>query len=186
MKQQAETPDRAARRHGAFTLLEVMAAVAILGIWYVIIAEGSVQGLRAEGTNRRILEASLIADSRLADIEAGLLDGSAPAPSESSSEQDGFEVSVKVVKFSKGAGRPGKRDEEESRSGLAGLGPLISEEIPGAANHLRQVYVDVSWQEGNQRRAVRRITFAFDAQKAAESFWGDDANALPEADGDEP
>ena len=34
-----------------FTLLEVLAAVAILGIWFTVLANVAIQGLRAEGEN---------------------------------------------------------------------------------------------------------------------------------------
>ena len=50
-----------------FTLLEVLAAVAILGIWFVVLASVGIQGLRAEGTNERRIRASLLADTILSE-----------------------------------------------------------------------------------------------------------------------
>ena len=60
------------RRDGGFTLLEVMAAVAILAIAYISLGSGGMQGLQHEGEARRKLQASLLADSVLSEIEAGI------------------------------------------------------------------------------------------------------------------
>ena len=39
-------------------------------IWYIVIASLAIQGLRAEGKSQRLLEASLIADEVVADLES--------------------------------------------------------------------------------------------------------------------
>ncbi len=60
---------KVSRSTPAFTLLEVLAAVAILGIVYVVLADVAMQGLFAEGRAKRRLEASLKADLHLSELE---------------------------------------------------------------------------------------------------------------------
>ena len=61
-------PSRARRGHAGFTLIEVLAAVALLGILYSVLARVAIEGLRAEGESERRLEASLLADERLSAV----------------------------------------------------------------------------------------------------------------------
>ena len=58
---------RSGRRLQAFTMLEVLAAVSVLAIVYLVLANVAIEGLRAEGESMRRLEASLIADELLSD-----------------------------------------------------------------------------------------------------------------------
>ena len=53
-----------------FTLLEVLGAVAVLGIWYFVLATIATDGLLKEGQSLRKLRAGLIADRMLAELEA--------------------------------------------------------------------------------------------------------------------
>jgi prepilin-type N-terminal cleavage/methylation domain-containing protein len=64
-----------------FTLLEVLAAVAILSIWFIVIAGTSVQGLRAEGESRRRLEAGQMADRILSATHRRRAPPLPPSPS---------------------------------------------------------------------------------------------------------
>ena len=79
-----------------FTLLEVLAAVAILGIWYMVIAGLAMQGLRSEGESRRLLEASLVADAAIADLEGSVADGTPPPIEVTEEEKDDFLVITEV------------------------------------------------------------------------------------------
>ena len=58
-----------------FTLIEVVGAVAIVGIWFLVLSTSAFNGLSAESRVQRLLEASLIADEALADGEAQALLG---------------------------------------------------------------------------------------------------------------
>jgi prepilin-type N-terminal cleavage/methylation domain-containing protein len=58
-----------------FTLIEVVGAVAIVGIWFLILSTAAFNGIAAESRSQRRLEASLIADEVLADAEAQMLLG---------------------------------------------------------------------------------------------------------------
>ena len=56
-----KTPEsRTARSTRGLTLLEVLAAVALLGIWFVALASMNLHSLRAEGTAMRRIEAGLL------------------------------------------------------------------------------------------------------------------------------
>ena len=56
-----------AERQSGFTLLEVMAAVLVLGLLYTVLASAAMRGLRSEGTDRRRADAEMIADRELTD-----------------------------------------------------------------------------------------------------------------------
>ncbi len=74
------------RTDGGFTLLEVLAAVAILGMLFSVLAGVAVTGLRAEGINLRRIRASLVADNLLSELEAQMLAGVYPEESSEQSE----------------------------------------------------------------------------------------------------
>jgi len=75
----AET-QRLKRTHTGFTMVEVVAAVAILGIWFTLLVTLVSDGVASETTSHIRLEASLLADEVLADAEATLLSGGAISP----------------------------------------------------------------------------------------------------------
>ncbi len=83
----------------AFTMLEVLAAVSVLAIVYLVLASAAIEGLRAEGESLRRLEASLIADELLSDIEAQLNLALAMPESSEEIERDEFLVRIDVRPF---------------------------------------------------------------------------------------
>ena len=80
------------KSRAAFTLLEVLAAAAVVGAAFTVLAQINIQGLRAEGTAMRRLEASLLADRVLSDMEAQLMMGVAPQVGRDEREMEGFWV----------------------------------------------------------------------------------------------
>ena len=89
----------AMRITGGFTLLEVLGAVMILAIWLVVILSSGSTGIFFESRSLQRLEAAAIADQRLAELEAGGLDGSVPDMTEEVSEEGPFTVTVMVRPF---------------------------------------------------------------------------------------
>ncbi len=57
------------------TLIEVMGAVMIVGIWFLVLSTSAIRGVVAEGNAQQLLEASLVADEALADAETQALLG---------------------------------------------------------------------------------------------------------------
>jgi prepilin-type N-terminal cleavage/methylation domain-containing protein len=153
-------------RSRGFTLLEVMAAVAILGIVFSVLAETAIQGLRAEGRSARRMEASLLADQRLIDLEIELDAGTPPEEGRQESEEDDYFVVVEVRPFQ----LPQPPNPE------AAVNPAGDEPISEGLQSLREIRITVSWLEGQSEMSVSRTTYGYDA----EAF----ASALPVAGGD--
>jgi prepilin-type N-terminal cleavage/methylation domain-containing protein len=83
-----------------FTLLEVLAAVVVLGLAYVALGSSGIQGLQHEGEARRRLGASLLADAALGDIEANVEAGGAPPLGQDETDQGDYRVTVEVAPYS--------------------------------------------------------------------------------------
>jgi prepilin-type N-terminal cleavage/methylation domain-containing protein len=140
-----------------FTLLEVLAAVAVLGILYVVLADVAIQGLRAEGRSRLRLEASLVADRRLSDLEIAIEAGGVPEFGATEDEEDLFRVATEVRPFA--IPLPPGIDADRAAPGEA----LAS---------LREIELTVTWLEGEDEQSVRRTTYAFDRAAVAEQLGG--------------
>lgn len=146
------------RRDPGFTLLEVLAAVALLGILYTTLAGVAIQGLRAEGVSRRRLEASMLADRRLAELELEMDAGGVP-PAGVTEEEDGpYLLTITVEPYEIPLPPPAEGEEEEEESVIAVLKQLS----PGAEAPVRRLQVKVSWLEAEAEYAVQRTTFGFD------------------------
>jgi prepilin-type N-terminal cleavage/methylation domain-containing protein len=152
---------RASPRSG-FTLLEVLAAVAILGGLYIVLAGVAMQGLRAEGESQRRLEASLLADRQLSDLEIQLEAGILPAVGRTETEQGPFEVALDVQPFEMPLPEEGVEDGE-------GMESPPPEYDPGAAalESLLAIELTVTWLEGGEERSVGRTTYALDLEAAS-------------------
>jgi prepilin-type N-terminal cleavage/methylation domain-containing protein len=149
------------RAERALTLLEVMAAVALLGILYTFLAKAAAQGVRSEADSRRRMEASLLADETLAEIETRLATGEALRLERTETESEGFRVSVEVTPFELPPGLAGALGEmDPSTPSVFGAGPA------GAPSLLQRVEVRVVWDDGIFERSAERLTFAFDTQEA--------------------
>ena len=150
-----------------FTLLEVMAAVAVLGLVYVLVARVAIQGLQIEGEASRMLRASLLADRALSDLELELAGGAAPRVGETETQEEDFTVVVEVSPFDVGGVLP-----EEAETGQQPTSPpstldLLSPTVRGGVPTLLSIVARVSWVEGVSEREVTRTSFVFDAEAAA-------------------
>lgn len=170
------------RAHG-FTLLEVMAAFALLAIAYTTLGGAGAQSLQKEGEAARRLGASLLADQVLEGLEAGFEQGAAPPLGEEERTEGMYGVAIRVAPWEpvipererpralerseRRARRPGEsiRDDEG-----ASLGPSLLHGERGQPGPLRRVDVVVSWDEGWSQARVVRTTFGLDPEAAAASL----------------
>jgi len=151
------------RSDAGFTLLEVLAAVALLGILYTTVAGVAIQGLRAEGIAQRKLEASLLADERLAQIELQIEEGALPGSGSDEEEQDIFLIETSVEPFEIPIPEP--EEGEETMGSLLTPIPVGGSDAP-----VRRIEIRVSWLEGEDEYAVERITYGYDPLTLADQL----------------
>lgn len=164
-----KTSDPRARRLAGFTLLEVMAAVLVLGLIYTVLAESAMHGLRSEGTNRRRGEASLLADRRLAELEATLPGGAPLSPGSTEEDVPPYHVTVEVAPLDLLAMLPPDPDAPEPSRNETPPASLLTTS-PQGQSRIQQVTVTVAWDEAGQPFQVIRRTFTFDTTGLDEIF----------------
>lgn len=155
--------DRSPER--GFTLFEVLAAVLVLALIYTWLASINMQGLRAEGTSRRRLEASLLADGALAGVEEQMALGLLPPIGTTEQEAGDFQILVTAtpLDITPWLGEEALPPEEVSES-------LLTLPSTGAEPFLRRIDVSVRWMEGVDEFEVHRTTFAYDPEVLASVF----------------
>lgn len=158
------TPLDAGDRRAAFTLLEVLAAVAILGILYTVLAGVAIRGLRSEADARLRLEATLLADERLTALEAQLALGVVPEVGEEETDEEPFFVRVEVTPLELTL-PPDPR--QLGRGGSAEPVFLLGSDLSGGEPLVRQIAVTVSWLDGEDEKSVSRTTYGYDAALVA-------------------
>ena len=166
---------RALRSLEAFSLLEVLAAVAILAIWYVVIAAMATDGLRKQGISNRLLEASEIAGRLITEIEATAVQGIAPELRDEETQEGDFFIRVLVVPFGFGMSEPIRNEGVGSSKSAPGMQQLLTTAMPGMSGHLVSINVSVSWQEAADLRTINRTSYAFDLASAKEVYESEEA-----------
>lgn len=153
---------------GGFTLFEVLAAVLILGVFYTVLADQAIRGLRSEGMDRRRAEAALIADIELVALETVIATGAPLEPMREETEIDGYSVLIEVLPEEVQAllppppiPDPQDRREEE-------LPSLLVDE--NGDSRFYRLFVDVSWEEAGARQQVQRRTWNLDRSVLAGMF----------------
>lgn len=163
---------RRRRDRGGFTLFEILGAVTILAIVYTWLATSAMQGMQSEGISKRRLEASLLADQALMEIETGFAMGVTPEIGSTESEIDDiYSLVVEVIPFD-----PTPFLGEDFLEAEDGLPPesasttlLLPPDDPEQA-FLRILDLRVVWREGEHEHAVRRTTLYWNQEIMAEAF----------------
>ena len=141
------------RPESAFSLLEVMAAIAIVAIVFTTLARVASEGLYSEGLSKRRFEASLLADEAVANLELSAMSGRAPVPGLSEFEEGLYRVTIDVRPFN-------VFDAVPAVPGPAGPGiPKLASEQTVWANAVK---VTVAWPEGFDEGSVTRLTYTVD------------------------
>ncbi|HEB91349.1 MAG TPA: hypothetical protein ENI85_17365 [Deltaproteobacteria bacterium] len=160
-------PDRRPLR--GLTLLEVLAAAMIFAMVMTVLIGTSSTAVHHVGVSARRLEANLIADEVLADLEIQMRQGIAPAVDEDESTRDLF--TVRVTRTSVGASGGAAPEVAPAPSlGAGDVASLLGSELPEVAKHLQQYEIEVAWIEQSGPQHVTRTTFAFDWQAASAEF----------------
>jgi len=154
-----------------------MAAVALLGTVYTVLGGAGIQGLQHEGESRRRIQASMVADMLLAELEASADAGQVPQPGKEEHGQDQFTVQIEVAPLDLTVPDdpnplPQSGIGGAQTSGLNGSPSSLPKELASSLIHgegrsvspLRRITVTVGWTEGWGDRSVVRTTYAFDAE----------------------
>jgi prepilin-type N-terminal cleavage/methylation domain-containing protein len=154
-------------RRGArgLTLIEVLAAVALLGLVYTALASRATQGVMSENDSLRRFHASLLADQALAAIEttAAMQETPELGNREEESEDGIYRVRVEVSSWDvplppEPKGSPDPKPKPDNI--LGGSGP--------DAGAVLQVSVRVTWDDLFGERSVERMTFVLDHERIRE------------------
>jgi len=191
---------RARRGEVGLTLLEVLAAAMIftLVMTTLIGTSGALVHRTAKMAQR--LEANLLADAVVADLEIQMRQGVAPVIERTEWPSDDEVYVIRVLNRSLGealaAPATSVAEEEAAAAGAApalpalgdtrigggsGIGTVLAAELPEVAKHLRQYDVEVVWIGVDGPESITRTTFAFDWQAAKVEF----AALFPAEDGGE-
>jgi prepilin-type N-terminal cleavage/methylation domain-containing protein len=161
-----------------FTLIEVLGAVLVLGVLYTVLAGVAIEGLRAEGTSMRRIEASLRADRLLVELEEQIASGSMPPIGVLEEEEDIFDLTIAVRELDLASitpPEPAGSDREVQRAGTASL---FGNESGTQPSRLREIDVRIAWLEGDREFSVQRTSYGFDASGLEDLF--PEAGEVPE------
>jgi len=136
-------------------MLEVMAAVAVVAIVFTTLSRVASEGLYSEGLSKRRLEASLLADEAVAEIEMKAASGQAPGPGLDEFETGLYRVTVDVRPFN-------VFDTLPATPGPAGA--IMRQLANSQTVPVNAVKVVVSWPEGSNVGSVTRMTYIVDLQ----------------------
>lgn len=149
------------RGERGLTLLEVLAAAMIFAMVMTVLISTSSTAVHNVGVSARRLEANLVADELLADLEIQIKQGIAPEIEENETTRDQYSIRVFRTELIP--------DQAAADSGGTQLSitSMLGAELPEVAKHLKQYDIEVSWFEQNGPQRVTRTSFAFDWQTAA-------------------
>jgi len=182
---------RAVHRRRGFTLIEVLGAVAVLGITYMMLATASISGLRMIGESSRRSDASLLADRLLSEIELKAEIGQLIEIGYEESAEEPFTVVVEILDLAEeyGSGGGGTSNDADDLLGFLSAeanGPFAEyRDSNWLLGYLREVHISVQWQEGAKEITVSRTSYIYDQQAWIEFEQGkDDAEQAGRSFGD--
>jgi len=159
----------------------------IFALVMTVLVGTSSTAVHRSGLAARRLEANVLADAVVADLEIQMRKKLAPVleKSEWQTEDEQYVVRVQnrsiqealaapaetvadaVAEEIGGGAAPALPDAGSTRiGGGSGIGTLLAGELPEVAKHLRQYDIEVVWVGADGPESVTRTTFAFDWQAA--------------------
>jgi prepilin-type N-terminal cleavage/methylation domain-containing protein len=157
-----------ARRGAGFTLLEVLAAVLVIGMSFTLVARANIDALRAEGIAARRLEASLLADRTVAELEAQAVISTAPAVGRDERDAGDYRIEIEIAPLELTLEPlPPELGEAASLADRPGAPTFLAAPQQGAVTPLRHIRVAVVWDDGTGEDRVVRNTFLFDAESVS-------------------
>ncbi|NRA98164.1 MAG: type II secretion system protein [Planctomycetes bacterium] len=143
------------RTSRGFTLLEVLAAVAFVGLVFTALSRSATVGIISEGDNRRRMEAAALADAEMTQIELGLQSSGVPEDGLSEREVDDFLIVTEVAPWTPSLELT-TAIEEISPEGIQFFGGGQ----PDRVSPVREIRVRVEWFDGVDDRFIERVTLA--------------------------
>lgn len=143
------------RASRGFTLLEVLAAVAFVGLVFTALSRSATVGIISEGDNRRRMEAASLADAEMIQIELDLRNTGVPEDGQTEREIDDFRVVTEVAPWTPPP-ELAAAIEENSPEGTRFFGG----EQPQQRSMVQEIRVRVEWFDGVEDRSIERVTLA--------------------------
>ena len=138
------------------TLLEVLAAVMIFAMVMTVLVSTSSNAVHHVGVSARRLEADLVVDSLLAELEVQIKQGLAPPIDKEEFISEQYSIRMVMTDLV----------PAEQNAAVGGALSLVASALPEVVGYLKQYDIEVSWIEPRGAQSVRRTTFAFDWQSA--------------------
>jgi hypothetical protein len=160
---EADFEDSLLSSSAGLSLLEVLAAAMIFAMVMTVLISTSSTAVFHIGASVRRLEASMLADRILADLEIEMKQGIAPEPTDEF-EQDPYTIRIGRIDLTQDIGA------HDPNNGESIIVSTFGAELPEVLNHLRRYDIEVSWMEQSGPQSVTRISFAFDWQNARTEF----------------
>ncbi|MCG8589934.1 MAG: prepilin-type N-terminal cleavage/methylation domain-containing protein [Proteobacteria bacterium] len=148
------------RRRRGFTLLEVLAAVLVMAVIFTALAGAAFRGIRLEADTARRLEASLLADARMAQVESQIRSGALPPIGVEEQEVGEFVVTLEIQPLVLPEELTNALAGEENGAAAGSPNLLIPERNESGV--LREIRVTVAWPDGLDTRQTERVTYGID------------------------
>jgi prepilin-type N-terminal cleavage/methylation domain-containing protein len=162
-------------RSAGFTLIEVMAAVLVLGLLYTVLAGAAIRGLRSEGTDRRRADAEMIADREITLIETELASGAPLEDGQVEREEEPFKVISNVEPFDVLSMLPAPLQSEIALGADPQAPSLLHDER--GQSRMRRITVVVEWDEAGEPDHVERTTFALTDPSVLQQYFASSETA---------
>ncbi len=139
----------------AFTLLEVLAAVAFVGLVFTALSRSATVGIIAEGDNRRRMQAAMLADAAMTELELAFQAMTFPPDGITEEEIDDFVIVTEVTPWIV----PPELAEAIEDAFPDGT-ELFGGQLTGDVGTVLEIAIRVEWFDGSRENFIERVTLA--------------------------